>query len=121
MLSKSLWGGYSLADPDDKVKERFIRRYGYPPAKVWRDGSIVHAGPIVPSASRLDGDVFCADPEEGTPWYVWNDGEASGPFETEGAAKEDFDGAEDEEPELESEGAEDEKEDTTTTSRLQHR
>lgn len=101
MLSKTLWGGYSINDSDDTVKAQFIRRNGYPPAQVWRDKSIVHAGPIVPSASRLDGETFCADPEAGSPWYYWNDGEAAGPFETEGAAREDFDGAENEEPETE--------------------
>ena len=108
MPSKTLWGGYSINDSDDKVKELFIRRHGYPPAQVWRDKSIVHAGPVVPSASRCDGETFCADPEAGTPWYVWNDGEADGPFETEGAARDDFGGAEDDpeesaEPESENE------------------
>ena len=42
----TLWQIYDVADTDALVRQAFIARYSRAPARVWRDGGCVHAGPI---------------------------------------------------------------------------
>jgi len=41
-----LWEAYTLDATDDEVIASFQATHGRPPAEVWRDGTIAHAGPI---------------------------------------------------------------------------
>ena len=41
-----LWQGYWLFLTDEQARQMFIAHYGHEPARVWRDGGCVHAGPI---------------------------------------------------------------------------
>lgn len=47
-----LWKAYTLDTIDEEIVASFQAAHGRPPAEVWRDGAIAHAGPITPEEHR---------------------------------------------------------------------
>ena len=54
-LGKTLWQGYSPDMTDDAIRAHFTEKWGYAPAEVLRQSSIVLAGPVGGSGRGQSG------------------------------------------------------------------
>ena len=45
-VDKGIWQGYGPLDTDAEVRVHFIKKFGYPPKEIKRNGGCVRVGPI---------------------------------------------------------------------------
>jgi len=52
-MNTNKWLGFTLDTSDDVCREKFIKRFGYMPQKVFVAGAVKLAGPVIEEATDL--------------------------------------------------------------------